>query len=131
LKCNFLFGIVIPTPIDIRGHMKKTAQQIYQDHRRAYSILTKLGGKEFVLMTGASRLEALDNGILFAIPNHIAKQGINRVKIRRNNQRTYDMRFIKVDKEKYTHEDVIAIENITGEKLRDTFTEVTGLTLNL
>jgi hypothetical protein len=111
--------------------MKKNPQQLRDARVLAIAILTKLGGDQFVKSTGAGRLEALDNGVLFAIPNHLSKHGINRVKIRKNEQRTYDLRFIKVDKEKYTHVDVTARANIQGEALRAVFTEVTGLALDL
>ena len=111
--------------------MKKMPQERYAAEIRAFAILTKLGGKHFVQITGAHRFEALDNGILFGLPNHIAKHGINRVKIRENDHNTYDFRFIKVDKEKYMHEDMIAVENVNEESLQTVFSDMTGLLLSL
>jgi hypothetical protein len=111
--------------------MNQTKEQVVAAGLKAFAIINKLGGTKFLAITGASRLEALDNGVLFAIPSNLAKHGINRIKVRLNDQSTYDVRFIKVDKEKYTHVDVEAIENVSAELLRGTFSEVTGLLLSL
>jgi hypothetical protein len=59
----------------------------------ANTILTQLGGKRFVVMTGAKNFVAIDNGLRFTIGKNGSKA--NRVKITLSWDDTYTMQFIK------------------------------------
>lgn len=63
----------------------------------ANTILQQLGGRQFLMMTGAKQLVAIDNGIRFRIGRNGSKA--NMIKIILNGNDLYDMQFIKIGNE--------------------------------
>ena len=105
----------------------------------AVTILEQLGGKRFLLFTGAKNLTATGNGLLFKIPRNASKA--NHCKITLNGSDLYDVEFfqfipgkLKIDHKKGTAEwvdekrtTVKTFNDCYFDMLQDLFTEVTGL----
>lgn len=102
----------------------------------AATILKQLGGKRFVVMTGAKHLGYDNDGSLsFKLPDRFAKNGINLVRIGLDPMDTYQMEFIKfkiniraknVDNMR-KRETVALHEGIYFDQLQEIFTAETGL----
>ena len=106
----------------------------------ANTIMQQLGGRRFVLFTGAKNMLAIDNGLRFTIGKNISKA--NRVEITLNGLDMYDMRFykyspahMKVNHKAMTAEwvdekvvEVRKFADIFCDQLQELFTETTGLT---
>lgn len=93
-------------------------------------ILNQLGGRRFLAMTGAKNLvysQQQNNYLSFKIGRN--KSGANYIKIVLNSMDTYDMKFIKIFKDKMTT--VAEFENIYNDQLQEIFTDVTGLYTSL
>lgn len=104
------------------GSKKETLQESV-----ANEIFKQLGGNKFVTMTGAKNLISGNDYLSFRIPK--AKDGLNFVKIVLNQQDTYNIEFGKVYGA--TYRIVKTIDDIDVSNLKETFTENTGLYLNL
>lgn len=105
----------------------------------ANTIMQQLGGRRFVLFTGAKNMLAIDNGLRFTIGKNISKA--NRVEITLNGLDLYDMRFykyspahMKVNHKAMTAEwveekvvEVRKFADIFCDQLQELFTETTGL----
>ena len=109
----------------------------------AYTILEQLGGRKFVVMTGAKALTLTPESLRFRLPGRFAKDGINVVSIVLTHRDDYDLTFGTVTSAvtetapsgstvtprgmtiKTTREGVYA------ENLTDVFTSVTGLQTSL
>ena len=105
----------------------------------AETILQQLGGRRFIVMTGAKNLTAIDNGLRFQIGRNASKA--NRVEIVLTPMDTYDYTFIKyrpysvkIDHKAMTvkevpekREIVKHFEDIYCDQLQELFTEVTGM----
>ena len=105
----------------------------------ATTILQQLGGKRFIVFTGAKDFLAIDNGLRFKIGRNTSKT--NRIEITLNGADLYDMRFIKyrpfsikVDHKKgevKTIEEKIEtikeFNDVYFDQLQELFTDVTGL----
>ena len=91
------------------------------------SILKQLGGRKFVVMTGARNFMSLGNALCFSLPK--SKHGINKVKIDINENDLYDITFYKLGgaELKTIHE----AKNIYVDNLRDVIAYKTGLALSL
>lgn len=99
------------------------------DRTVATTILEQLGGRRFLVMTGAKHLLAHPHALSFQLPSNFAKNGINRVRIELNAMDLYDVTFsrcrgIEVQFEEKVH-------GIDCEQLRGVLTETTGLALSL
>lgn len=93
----------------------------------AKMILSQLGGKRFILMTGAKNFIGKTDpiGIGFKIPK--SKDGINYIGIDLDaGTDTYTMTFMRSGS-KYTIEVVKKIEGVYCDQLQSVFTRVTGL----
>ena len=105
----------------------------------AVTILQQLGGRRFVMFTGAKDFTAIKNGLQFKIGRNASKA--NRVEITLNGADLYDMTFIKyrpfsvrVDHKKMEvktieekSETVKVWNDIYCDQLEELFTETTGL----
>jgi hypothetical protein len=97
----------------------------------ANTILEQLGGRRFVVMTGARDLVGDTRKLMFKIPR--AKDGINHITIALEPSDTYTVTFQKYTfgraglkvKTISTHEDIYC------DMLRDVFTRATGLYTSL
>jgi hypothetical protein len=93
----------------------------------ATTILSQLGGKRFIAMTGAKNLLAHKDGLSFRLPR--CQQGINYVKITLTALDLYTLEFGSIRKDTYT---IRATEcDIYAEDLTDVFTATTGLQTSL
>lgn len=91
----------------------------------ANTILNQLGGRRFIMMTGAKNFVASEDGITFRLPARSAKNGINKVHIVLMPDDTYEMRFIK-----YANMMDSRVSTSTGvycDMLEDIFETHTGL----
>lgn len=95
----------------------------------AQTILEQLGGRKFVVMTGAHTCLSDGNALSFKLPSRFATNGINYVKITLTPDDVYDMEFGKAWGMKYT-----VLDRKTGiynDMLQRVFTNVTGLDTHL
>jgi hypothetical protein len=92
------------------------------DKKVAMEILNQLGGKRFIMMTGANQFLSGKNWAAFKLPR--AKDGNRRIKITLNSMDTYDIKFMslggKINK---------SIKGIYNDQLKDIISRYTGLTL--
>ncbi len=93
----------------------------------ANEVLRQLGGNKFVAMTGANNFMKDDKNrsLIFKVPN--AGKGIKWVEIRLTQMDTYDMRFLKRDKQTVVKE----YKGVYADQLQSLFTEQTGLDTHL
>lgn len=92
-------------------------------------ILAQLGGRRFILMTGAKNLQSTPNSFSFRLPKAFALQGINHVKIELTPADLYRVTFGKIKGLDYK---IIRVEDgIYADGLRLTFTHYTGLDTSL
>src|SRR5580698_10794847 len=94
-------------------------------------ILSQLGGRRFIAMTGAKHLFS-DNGgqaLVFQLPARFAKDGINAVKITLDPTDTYSVEFKKIGTARngYKCTVVKAFEGVYNDQLRPIFESTTGL----
>lgn len=97
--------------------------------RVAETILQQLGGKLFVLMTGARDMVGGENFLMFRLPNRFAQKGINKVKISLLPSDTYRVEFFKV-----RGVDVVTVTDVSEiycDMLREVFERETGLVTRL
>ena len=91
----------------------------------ANTILNQIGGRRFIMMTGAKDFVASEYGITFRLPARSAKQGINKVRIVLLADDTYEMQFIKyanmMDKR------IATSSGVYCDMLEDVFEANTGL----
>lgn len=97
----------------------------------ANEILAQLGGRKFLVMTGAKNLLALENGLQFRLPSapHFVKDGINCVQIILDPADTYTVKFMKIRGAKVTT--VKECDDIYNDMLQSVFTCHTGLDTHL
>lgn len=94
-------------------------------------ILEQLGGRRFIVMTGAKNLFAVDgNALSFQLPGKgFAREGINHVWVELSADDTYKISFGRFWGTRYK-----VLKTLTGvycDQLRDVFTDVTGLETSL
>ncbi len=96
----------------------------------ANTILAQLGGRRFLLMTGASHLVGDANALTFKLPRRAAADsGINHVKIRLDADDTYTVLALKLDRAGITT--VREASGIYADDLQRVFTYFTGLDTSL
>lgn len=95
----------------------------------AETILQQLGGRRFIVMTGAKRVVAEGNALRFRLPSNFAKSGINAVTITLNCMDTYDLVFSNVNGLDVT--EIATVNDIYADQLRDVFRSETGLNTTL
>lgn len=95
----------------------------------ASTIIAQLGGSHFKVMTGAKNLVALESGLEFSLPNRLAKDGINRVRIHLTPSDTYKIEYLSI---RGTSVKTVAVdEEVYCDKLRESFAAATSLYLSL
>jgi hypothetical protein len=102
-------------------------------HDVAQTILTQLGGRRFLVMTGAKQLVGSETMLMFALPKtaHYVKDKINKVCITLDPNDTYTMAYYVLSA-RGVHVKIITIESdIYAEDLQRSFTRVTGLETHL
>lgn len=100
-----------------------------KDTTIANTILDQLGGRRFLMMTGAKFLLAHPNALSFQLPPNFARNGINRVRIELNGRDLYDLTFSRCRGLKIFFQ--TRVEGIDCEQLRPAFVESTGLDVSL
>ena len=97
----------------------------------AETILAQLGGRRFIVMTGAKNLmsHTADNALSFRIPGTMTKDRINYVKITLTPDDLYTMEFGKI--RGTTYRVIETVEGVYCDMLRDIFTDKTGLETSL
>lgn len=95
----------------------------------AHTILNQLGGRRFIVMTGARNLIGSTCDLSFRLPARFALHGIDVVQIRLNESDLYDVTFARLRGRHMatiaTHHDVYA------DQLQPVFRAVTGLDTHL
>ena len=91
------------------------------------TILEQLGGRQFILMTGASHLGTTGNNLFFKLPGRpgFVRDSINHVDILLTPADTYTITFSRVRGMKI--KTVKQHEDIYAEDLRQIFRDTTGL----
>jgi len=93
----------------------------------AQNILSQLGGRRFIMMTGAKNLVAHKDGLSFHLPARSAKNGINHVSIKLNAMDLYDVQYSKWNARKLEMNEVARIDNAYNDMLVENFENETGL----
>ena len=91
----------------------------------AETILEQLGGRRFIVMTGARHFVAEGDALRFRLPSNFANKGINAVRITLNCMDTYDLIFSNVTGFDVT--EIVTVTDTYADHLRDVFTYETGL----
>ena len=107
----------------------------------AGTILNQLGGNRFVVMTGAKKIFAVENGLQFDLPRtaHYVKDGINRITITLDTMDTYTMKAGKMTRRKDKNYGVMMPhyievkkeEGLYDDMLQERFKAITGLDTHL
>jgi len=93
----------------------------------AETILSQLGGRRFIAMTGAKNFMALKSGLQFDLPKtpHYVRNGISRVWVELKVSDTYTVKTWKIRGQNV--KEIDEVEGIYCDMLQSTFTELTGL----
>jgi hypothetical protein len=89
----------------------------------AETILQQLGGKRFIVMTGARSFVGSDHALMFALPS--CKNGINKVRITLDPSDTYTVEFFRIRGMK--SELIKSLSDVYFDQLQEVFTDETGL----
>jgi len=97
----------------------------------ASNILEQLGGRKFMIMTGAKNMMALDNGLSFSLPGGggFTKHGINRVRVFLTWDDLYTVMYETIRGKKRTI--ISHHEGLYADQLQADFTRETGLYTHL
>lgn len=95
----------------------------------AATILEQLGGRKFLVMTGAKNLLSLESGLQLKLPSNFAKDGINVVRITLTPEDEYNVEFGKLRGLNYRT--LKTIPGVYWDMLKETFTHYTGLDTSL
>jgi hypothetical protein len=113
--------------------MLKNKTMTFTTTNAAKEILSQLGGRRFLAMTGSKNVFSTNNGMTLSM--HLAKNDSKSkyLQITLNDNDTYTMVFTKTVGKKYEEElvEVSKIENVYADMLQDIFTNVTGLITKL
>ena len=93
----------------------------------ANTILAQLGGNRFIAMTGAKNFVGTENALHFHIPG----RKINSVVVRLDANDTYTVMFNKRTNMGVNIKSVSSATMVYADKLREVFTEHTGLYTSL
>jgi len=94
------------------------------DKKVAMEILRQLGGKRFIMMTGANQFLSGSNWMAFKLPR--AKDGNRRVKITLNSLDLYDIKFMSLGGKTKK-----VVRGIYNDMLKDVISRHTGLALTM
>lgn len=95
----------------------------------AETILAQLGGRRFIMMTGAKNIHGSADTLNFQLPSRFATGGINAVRITLAGDDTYTVKFFKTHG--FKCKDMGTVEGVYNDQLRRVFTERTGLDCTL
>lgn len=97
----------------------------------AEMILKQLGGRRFIVMTGAKNLLGSDNSLSFQLPGGggYCRNGINRVLVELTPADDYTITFYRVRTNKISFQE--AISGVYCYNLREVFEAHTGLATSL
>jgi hypothetical protein len=95
----------------------------------AGTILKQLGGRRFIVMTGAKSFMGHADALSFQLPSNFATKGINYIKVTLNLMDTYDITFGKIRGTKYAV--ISTVEGVYVDQLRSMISSTTGLALSL
>ena len=99
----------------------------------ANEILSQLGGRQFLAMTGSKNVFSTNNGNTLSM--HLTKKSAKAkyLQITLNDSDTYTMVFTKTVGKKYEEElvEVAKFEGVYNDMLQSVFTNVTGLLTRL
>lgn len=97
----------------------------------ANTILEQLGGRKFIVMTGARNFVGDFSGLSFRLPGAggFCADGINYVKVTLTPNDEYDMTFSRIRGARVTQ--VAKHEGIYFDQLQESFTKATGLHTSL
>ena len=106
-----------------------------EDQQKAQTILNQLGGSKFKVMTGVKNFlyaGVTETNKAFWLRMDIPRNagGVNRLKVTLNANDTYTMHFYKQRIKNYTEVIITKetkYENIYFDKMKELFTEVTGM----
>ena len=102
------------------------------DMTAANAILEQLGGRRFLVMTGAKDLMGGADSLQFKLPARFAKDGINAVRVVLAADDTYSVSLFRVGRAPtFAVTTVKQLDLVYGEDLRRIFTEATGLDTSL
>ena len=91
----------------------------------AQTILNQLGGRQFIVMTGAKQFGHTDNSLQFRLPARFARDGINLVKVTLNASDLYDVVYYRARGVSLV--EVAGSGDLYADMLCDDFTTTTGL----
>jgi hypothetical protein len=109
-------------------------EELLTDNEIARTILHQLGGRKFMVMTGAHTFVSTRKGLKFSLPGGggRVKVGINLVTIELLPLDLYRVTFSRVRASTIVRVDeVMKYEQVLAERLQDVFTEATGLRTHL
>lgn len=106
----------------------KRILSILEDTNIAQNILQQLGGRKFILATGAKDLVSSGNSLSLKFPKNM-KGGANYLTITLNSNDSYNIDFGSLRGNDVKR--IILKQNISSNQLKNTFSEVTGLVLNI
>jgi hypothetical protein len=91
----------------------------------ANTILSQLGGRRFIVMTGAKDFVAIDNGIKMTLPRGM-KNKANRLTITLTDMDTYNMEFGRYVPSSFSYKEINTVEGVYCDMLQEIFTNETG-----
>lgn len=89
----------------------------------AQTILSQLGGRRFIAMTGASLFVGGPNSLTFSVP----RAKVNKIQITLDPSDTYTVTAYKKENDGLTYKEAGSRDFIYFDMLEDVFTELTGL----
>lgn len=95
----------------------------------ANTILQQLGGRQFLVMTGATNLVGGADSLSFSLPTAIAKDRINKVRVTLTPADDYTVEFFYIRGTKVAT--VKSLDGVYSDQLQDIFTDTTGLDTRL
>jgi hypothetical protein len=96
-----------------------------EDQTVASTILQQLGGRRFVVMTGASGFAYGEDQLTFRLPARMTRHRASAMRIVLQPCDAYRLELLKVVR--YRVETVDVREGVYVDQLRDVFTDMTGL----
>lgn len=93
----------------------------------AETILQQLGGQRFIVFTGSKQFVAIENGLMFALPARLAKEGINKIRVLLDLNDTYTLEALKVNARAGSVKTIGTESDIYCDGLTASFERLTGL----
>ena len=97
----------------------------------SYTIRAQLGARKFETMTGARDFIAIDRGLQFRLPQHIAKNKCTHVFIELQGNDLYTVTFQRYNRAALKMHAIAKFSDVSVERLRGLFTEQTGLNTSI